>query len=84
MRSRLKRSDFVVISGILWFATGKEIVRTLAAIGDDILGHHKPSTSARPNSTPPAKKQRQRMKTRPPQDHGRRNVACDPDGGPAG
>jgi len=27
----------------------------VAAIGRDILGHHKPSASARPNSTPPAK-----------------------------
>jgi hypothetical protein len=27
----------------------------VAAIGRDFLGHHKPSTSARPNSAPPAK-----------------------------
>jgi Fe-S-cluster-containing dehydrogenase component len=27
----------------------------LAAIGRNVLSHHKPSASARPNSTPPAK-----------------------------
>jgi hypothetical protein len=39
----------------VWFATGEEIVRAWAAIGRDVLGHHKPSASARPNSVPPAK-----------------------------
>ncbi len=39
---------------LIWCATGEEIVGAWLH-GRDVLGHHEPSASARPNSAPPAK-----------------------------
>ena len=65
MRSRLKRSDFVVISGILWFAAGKEIVRAWLQSAPH---SESPQTEhlGEAEQHAASEKQRQRMNERPP------------------